>query len=1083
MYEGFLSLGGIEIGNADRVQSYARNRRLFALRQDPLHDNLHVALEEEPYTSPLLDDAPWVDERDPSTHKFLGILPVSIKGISDSTRTAEVTESIVEGGTVNDGRAGTREMRYTGMIVAEDDLGAESGMAWLRKVAEGDQCGMHGQCGTSDLTFFLDKPDVCASLYVDRIDFGNMLNVDLGALTPGADLVYRYSATRDLDQPLRGLWGINVNERDGVEVSWGLLDIDSGDVVEEIDRPLLLRRTNLLSNPSFTQGLNGVSVTAGSAALSRQATGGVDDGAHARLTPTDGTTVRTNWVPDPAFTISDVPAWRTSGSIALLGGIATFASAGAPLYAEFTAQGPVRESNAPVASTFTASLRVDVATEFEIAVYDNLGTQTSVARTSVPTGGIYRRSVAITVGKGYVVRLTPLTPTTFTVNAPLLEEGAGIPNSFFSGSTSNAGQTAFYLDGTAYSASRIIVGTRTASTLEVSPVVGVYGPMVASLAVRSRESAEITASMISTDDGTVLATRTFVGGEVWDRIPLVTQFGRSVRLRIVAKGRVEIDQMLVENASVVYDYFDGDSKPPAERPDLLNLTASLGLRNDYGVFWTGAPGASPSRTVWQNGAHFAHDDSRVRPFIRAVQGRLASVGLGTAILTEVTMDEQLDPYERTFHDVSVIEGPIEIERMRVSGGVVVRFSMLIVAANPGMFGRRVAASLPSNRWWTGGSAFVQSPTTARNYATNPINTGSTFPSVATGITARTVVDPGLRIPGLAGIGTRRREIAKGTSATTDDSQGWYFPTPAGSPHTHVSVWVMSPRERTLQLVVSFAQQNGDNGVGSASAKVKPYTWTKLTVLDLPSDNTIGVGVTLRGSNADQVAGDVYSYTAMMVTRGVFPTTPPDFFSGDTPSTTNHLYTWAGTAGGSESVRTERTRATTADLADPTLPALPVAPKPPLVGTTFPAAQLWRRSVAEIPSDVVEAWALAVPRIAVRTSSVGTVRNMRLRFHANPFGYSPTDVDPDSYCGEVLITYIPPDSEMVLDGVDRSATAFIKAYPPIPADQNVLSTDGGPVNWPELTCGVPYVLSVDYLYTDTASPGSTAAISVELTRKD
>jgi len=1720
LYEGFLSLGGIEIGNADRVQSYARNRGFHALRQDPLHDGLHVALEEEPYTSPLLDDAPWVDERDPATHKFLGILPISIKGVSDSTRTAEVTESIVEGGTVGDGRAATREMRYTGMVVAEDDLGAEAGLSWLRKIAEGDQCGMHEACGMSDLTFFLDKPEVCASLYSKRIDWAKAQAVNTGSISPGADLIYRFAATRDIEQPIRGAWAVNAGQGDGVELSWGLLDIDSGDVLEEVEKPLLLQRTNLLSNPSFTAGLNGVSVTAGTAALSRETAFGVDGGAHARMSPTDGSSVRTNWVPDPRFTLDSAASpWRTNGRFTAVadGGPIGLPYGGfvrtdfeAPLYAEFSAQGPVRESGAPMLSTLSVYVATSSSTQVEITVTDNFGAQTSVARQAVDANAGYTRLVAqLSVGKSYVVRIsapvasmsvggalleggavlgdyfdgsdaydgvfpgkvihawtgtpngspstrqtgakvvtntvpnpdmnpagpmpvnayrakvspasgvglgvtadaalveqdyaTALSPyyaspagtsspaapdqkwqqrarvrpswTSFgartyemqcrffdstsaqigtetaystrvktapigtfhrwtgaagastseryqgetkrsnlatdpralltsigtalrgfqarwfgggnnngtitartaqsdgptphltsylekvwtvvdnggssnlfdvafshmnngnggmpvkpgqvftlssyfwsnvpvnyggdggarrmtvaffdqsgaliynvfgpnvpvfgantwvrlasTVTAPagaaymaawqdiymtgvagtvvkatgLMIEEAGVlgayldgdtivpisgvryawlgpvngspsvrddsagrrvnraPNPvngtslsaiggsradvslgadfvratitdatvgsnaqrivigatagqwamrvfpgevvpfsielrsstaqpmsifaywydrdgtylsitpftttaatnaatftrhqvsvtaparavtmlvyvgtglgaravgdtfdarrlmvgdtgdyfdgsmastavlptgvapavdvslqatapagtastraylqatvagrdgvtdgfylddwlyaqddgvaltpYFSGATaSTATQTgeAFYLLGDASSASRLISGTRTASTLEVSPVVGVYGPMVASLAVRSRESAEITASMVSTDDGTVLATRTFVGGEVWERISLVTQFGRSVRLRVVAKGRVDLDQMLVENASVVYDYFDGDSVI-APRPDLLNLAADLGIKQEYSTRWTSTPYASPSKTTWQGGLYVSHEDGRARPFLRAVQGRLPSTQFTWVPLTEITMDEQLDPYQRSFHGVSVVEGPTEIERMRVSGGVAVRFSMLLVAENPAMLGRRIKAEM-DERWWLRGLGLYASPQlVSRNYAANPINISSTYSPVPANSVGSVVSDVYLRIPGLSQLGTRLRRITRSTATAGDDQVAQSSFTETTVPGFHASVWVRASTDRSMFISALLEDNIGILPDVTNTITVKKGVWTKLSITTQNSQGVLSGTVRFGSASTSAAAGDYYEYTALFLTRGTFPT-DPDFFHGSMLETPTYSYSWLSTSNNSASVRTERTKIGARSLVDPTLPAQPTPPKPPVVGAIFPETQVWTRGRAQIPADLVETWALAVPTVTVRTITGASVRNLRLRFYANPFGYAPADVDPESYCGEMLITYIPLDTTFVLDGVTRSATAQIQANAPIPADQNVISSTGGPVNWPELTCGVPYVVTAEFPQgSGESNMGWIADIQVELTRKE
>ena len=90
-----------------------------------------LLLEEEDFFSPLADPAPWYSSFAPETAGFYGFLPLRVSGLADSTRSATVNQSIVDGGSVNGFRNATKEVRITGALVARDAAGIEAGMAWL----------------------------------------------------------------------------------------------------------------------------------------------------------------------------------------------------------------------------------------------------------------------------------------------------------------------------------------------------------------------------------------------------------------------------------------------------------------------------------------------------------------------------------------------------------------------------------------------------------------------------------------------------------------------------------------------------------------------------------------------------------------------------------------------------------------------------------------------------------------------------------------------------------------------------------------------------------------------------------------
>jgi hypothetical protein len=179
-FDGYFNYGGTEIVNAARTAAYIHNLMpSFPLvRRTTIYDNLPAALGHEPYRTPFLDKADWVETdgaddpvpRNP-THGFYGLYPLSVEGIGDSTMSATVVEGILDGGAINSERDATRSIRIRGLLIGADELAVESGLTWLRNALRANSCGMHGDlCGYQDLRFFLAPPRIPLrrNLFVDR---------------------------------------------------------------------------------------------------------------------------------------------------------------------------------------------------------------------------------------------------------------------------------------------------------------------------------------------------------------------------------------------------------------------------------------------------------------------------------------------------------------------------------------------------------------------------------------------------------------------------------------------------------------------------------------------------------------------------------------------------------------------------------------------------------------------------------------------------------------------------------------------------------------------------------------------------
>lgn len=161
------------------------------------------------------------------------------------------------------------------------------------------------------------------------------------------------------------------------------------------------------------------------------------------------------------------------------------------------------------------------------------------------------------------------------------------------------------------------------------------------------------------------------------------------------------------------------------------------------------------------------------------------------------------------------------------------------------------------------------------------------------------------------------------------------------------------------------------------------------------------------------------------------------------------------------------------ITDPAAPVLPQPPRPPSVTTTLrPAEQYASGYSIFIPKDRVPETLDAVLIVSL-TTGVDPVRYVRLRLYAAPLGFAQkvTDLEPCSYCGEVIVTYIPPRSRFTIDGMNQSLTITDTSGHVHQATNLAFSGAGLPTAWPAVACGMDYWLSVEF---PGGQPGGSSA---------
>lgn len=158
-YIGYIKYAGTEIINVARLRKYQQALGLAWFKPGFEDSQYMEAMLGEAYTTPALD-SPWLDRDNVDSADFYGVYPLSIKGIEDSTRDAQVTESVLDGGVVGRLREATRSIVFEVVLLAGSECGADYGFNWLKKALKGANCAPNSttNCAGDQLDFFSCAP-------------------------------------------------------------------------------------------------------------------------------------------------------------------------------------------------------------------------------------------------------------------------------------------------------------------------------------------------------------------------------------------------------------------------------------------------------------------------------------------------------------------------------------------------------------------------------------------------------------------------------------------------------------------------------------------------------------------------------------------------------------------------------------------------------------------------------------------------------------------------------------------------------------------------------------------------------------
>jgi len=179
---------------------------------------------------------------------------------------------------------------------------------------------------------------------------------------------------------------------------------------------------------------------------------------------------------------------------------------------------------------------------------------------------------------------------------------------------------------------------------------------------------------------------------------------------------------------------------------------------------------------------------------------------------------------------------------------------------------------------------------------------------------------------------------------------------------------------------------------------------------------------------------------------------------------------------------------TAQLQDPLTGALPTPPAAPTINPTIPDPGLggWTRSAYTLPAFATQENGIAVPTLSLSVpgpigNTPKSVRQLRIRFYANENNLAPADMGACDFCSEITLSYVQQGVTFVIDGETQSVSAIV-GNATLPADNYVYGEDGGPVEWPELQCGIPYVMTIDQPRPTDGSAPITVAVQLDMTQR-
>jgi hypothetical protein len=579
-----------------------------------------------------------------------------------------------------------------------------------------------------------------------------------------------------------------------------------------------------------------------------------------------------------------------------------------------------------------------------------------------------------------------------------------------------------------------------------------------------------------TDGDAIVAEGSFDLGDSWTRYSFTAPLSSDTYLEFITTGVVYIADVVVEAGLTPLPFFNGDTAP--EVANAGYVSSRIPASEQYAIAWEGAPFASRSTStyiadLWVGGTFDGPGTAGENaglcdayPWLNVLQGAVQG-DLVIALRLPIQLEERVAPYERTFHDVKRVQGPLVISEQKTSrGGIIRTVEFTLVAGKPaaystprGLMFETLMSSLPTVPWYAIDcsepqpisiidpdcppvpapplppavpNACVTTETVWQRYwLTIPAESVSAWSKTATQVTIRSGIEPIRQV--------RVRAYPNPFDAEPVTGEDYRYNL-AHDPAVDVggSIWGIT------------AASNGTGArVAISDPPVEGIEWAyRVTATAAHTATSFGP----KHSDPDAIpviagqqhAFSIYGRASTARSIGIRVAFYDD--DGDPVGTTATYNITAVAAGAWERLETVLT---------------------PPVGATYAEAGVVGSGTSPAIGDWIEATGLLV--------EVGNVHGEYFDGFRSPTGYYAAwlgaqggsisasmsfGIDPCSYCSEFIVSYLPAQTELTVDAILERAFASIEGAPSAQANHLLYSGDGAPMVWPELSCGNGYLIAID-----------------------
>lgn len=1055
-WSGYFMFGGTELINATRTEAYARHLGVQWFRPVYNEAALPWLLDEAEYTTPLQDDAPWTDPDNLDSYDFYGAYPLEVTGIEDGTTDATVTESVVDGGYIGRTRKKTRTVVYSAILAGASECAVEYGMRWLRGVLTGGPCfnQSYGACGGADLCYLACPP------IIDDVE----------------------------PKVVRGPWAVdraNLSANPAIEVSgadgWSSSDAAKYPVSASTVEPIggtrsilsariadLLAATNLVVNPNLNGGsilgwngnngalypiaLDTTAPISGSHSVlaTRTATSPSANAASINLINGSGGTYFPVVAGQPVTASIDVKCEQADRIVTfycewLNGGtsLGIDTSTNYRLWGTGAANqvNRVNVTGIPAAGATQMRLYCSVFTKSGNALtgervwFDNLrvstGPGTLNSTNNHPNPGLTQGTLTYwNTASGTLYPTTVDAASAMTGTYSALQTRASTLSRFTAsmvlGGAATPGSNIPCTPGTpVYAAVDIkaeLAGRRcqtyfqwfdvAGASLGNSPL-GTFVPLTAGAVVRVTQSATPPAGAVMcravfSSEVTDLSNAT-LGERTWYDNAYV---GADPTTPAFHGG-------MSPDGTYVYRWTGGSTASTSQRwavtgteqADATYFDGSTPATSQYVYTWTGAANASTSRRS-------AVSDSTAASLTLAPSA--ASPSFAVTAGTPVTFSV----------DVKVERADRQVSGRFAWIGAGVSTPVTIPAGPPGSVVRLVVTATPP-----------EGVTTCQPVVS--VTSGTGLPLVGERVWFDHLV------------------VERG------QTDGSYFdgdtPDTAITSHLWTGAAGASTSERSAPTYITEPVPTAEDCYNRIGRSLHEVTCT------------VGPTVTQKLEMVNGGAVWQVTWTMVAANPAEFGVEKPLILGFLDPDVDIPYYGGVVPPGGdfdeNGNVQTDAPCAAAVfrPIYDPTCALLSAPPAvPSVIPMCFSFPVNFLRTSFTIPREEIPLWTTVTPVVSL-TTKTAEARSVRVRFYADMFDTGDPSQDPCNYCGDVVFSYVPPSSTIVLDCADREVYIDQPGIGRRRADALVTNSKGEPFEWPEFSCGYGYVVTVDMPQQMTQRP--------------